>query len=189
MPRGPRVVYENAVLSITSRGNNKRRIFRKKKDYLYFKKLLLKYAFVFSIQIYHYCLMKNHFHLVTKIRSPESLAKAMKALQLAYLYYYKKDRPYVGRFWQGRFYSKIIKDDKYLLTSGLYIEDNPVRAGAVKKSEHYPWSSYRAYAFGNEDPLVTQNPYFLGLGENNQVREERYRELMEEYSKNRKVKS
>lgn len=99
MPRGPREVFKNAILNVTSRGNNKRIIFRKNKDYIYFRNLLHKYKAVGKLKIYHYCLMPNHVHLLMKINDPESLARAMKGLQLAYFHYFRRKYGYVGRFW------------------------------------------------------------------------------------------
>jgi putative transposase len=183
MPRGPRVVYEDALLNITSRGNNKRIIFRKEKDYRYFKKLLLRYKFRYKLRIYHYSLMRNHVHLLLKIINPITLSKAMQGLQLAYFHYYRRRYGYVGRFWQGRFYSKVVKDDRYLLTAGLYIERNPVRAGLVKYPAEYKWSSYNVYAYGIEDPLVDLDPHYHSLGNNEKERHKAYREIMVSYLK------
>jgi len=34
-----------------------------------------------------------------------------------------------------------------------YIHRNPVKRGLVSKPEHWAWSSYRAYAFGEQGPV------------------------------------
>jgi len=181
MPRGPRKVCENAVLNVTARGNNKRIIFRVEKDFIYFKRLLFKYKTEYNIKIHHYCLMRNHAHILLKIFDPISLAKAMQGLQLSYFYYFRRRYGYVGRFWQGRFHSKLIEDDGYLLTAGLYIERNPVKVGLVKNPSKYQWSSYNAYAYGTKDPLIELDPHYLSLGNNKKEIERVYRDIMHEY--------
>ena len=181
MPRGPRAVYENAILNVTSRGNNKRIIFKKEKDFKHFKELLLKYKAEYGLKVYHYCLMRNHLHLLLKILNPASLARIMQGLQLAYFHYFRKRYGYVGRFWQGRFHSKLVEDDKYLLTAGLYIERNPVRAGLVKSPSEYKWSSYHVYANGIDDQLIDLDPYYLSLSEDEEERRRIYQEIMQEY--------
>jgi len=139
MPRGPRAIYKDAIVNVTSRGNNKRIIFRKEKDYKYFKVLLLKYKKRYDFKLFHYCLMRNHVHLLLKIGEPITLAKFMQGLQQSYYNYFRRKYGYVGRFWQGRFHSKLIKDDNYLLTAGLYIERNPSKAGLVVSPSEYKW--------------------------------------------------
>ncbi len=183
MPRGPRAIYKDAILNVTSRGNNKRIIFRKKKDYKYFIQLLLKYKFKYKFRIYHYCLMRNHVHILLKVIDPIALSKALQGFQLAYYHYFRRKYGYVGRFWQGRFYSKVVKDDKYLLTAGFYIEKNPVKTGLVEDPSKYKWSSYNVYAYGIKDPLVDLDPYYRGLANNDRERERAYRELMCGYLK------
>ena len=181
MPRGPREFYENAILNITSRGNNKRIIFRKEKDYRYFKKLLFKYKNIYKVKIYHYCLMRNHVHLLVKIHDKISISKAMHGLQLAYFNYYRRRYGYAGRFWQGRFYSKTVKNDKYLLTAGLYIENNPVRARLAERAQDYKWSSYNVYAYGQKNELINFDPYYIILAKTDKRRQSEYRKNMQNY--------
>ena len=81
----------------------------------------------------------------------------------------------MGHLWQDRFKGHIIENDEYLLASGLYIDKNPVEAGIVKNPLGYPWSSYRYYAIGENNPLV--DPY-ESMGKFQEERQKRYRELM-----------
>jgi len=183
MPRGPRMTYENAIVNIAARRNNKRILFKKEKDYRYFGSLLLKYKRLYNLCIYHYCLMRSHVHLLFKITEPLALSRAMQGLQLSYFHYFVRKYGYVGRFWQGRFYSKLVEDERYLLTAGLYIERNPVRAGLVKDPSEYEWSSYNRYAYGSKNFLIDVDPYYLSLGNTNEERQKNYRELMKDYLK------
>jgi len=104
----------------------------------------------------------------------------MKQLNLAYLYHYRKKYKYWGHLWQGRYKSLIVARDEYLIKCGRYIEENPVRAKIVKRSEDYPWSSYRYYAFGEEEGLIDKDPLYDSLGKDLNERRKKYREAFEE---------
>ena len=43
----------------------------------------------------------------------------------------------------------------------------------------YPWSSYRYYALGEDDPLIDPNPLYLQLGQTPTDRQKDYVELMQ----------
>ena len=154
---------------------------RKEKDYRYFKNLLLRYKLKHKFRLYHYCVMQNHLHLLLQVEDSASLAKIMQGMQLAYFHYFRKRYGYVGRLWQGRFYSKLIENDKYLLTAGLYMERNPVRAGIVKDPKDYEWSSYNYYAYGEKDSLADYDNHYLGLGDDKNKRQCEYRKIMKAY--------
>ena len=57
---------------IYNRGNNKDDIFFEEDNYRYFLKLLLKYISPIS-DVYAYCLLKNHFHLLIRIKSEQEI--------------------------------------------------------------------------------------------------------------------
>jgi putative transposase len=94
----------------------------------------------------------------------------MKQLGLSYFHYYKKTYGYDGHLWQGRYKSNIIDTDSYLLQCGKYLELNPVRAGIVGLPEEYFFSSYKSYTEGVQDKLITLNPVYVGLGDNEETR-------------------
>ena len=181
MPRGPREIYEDAILNVTSRGNNKKIIFKKDKDYIYFKNLLFKYKMEGGFKIYHYCLMRNHVHILLKVTEPSAFSRAMKGLQLSYFHYFQRRYSYVGRFWQGRFHSKLVENETYLLRAGLYIEANPIRANIVKSPDDSRWSSYNVYANGAKDILVDWDPYYLSLDGAIEKKQLIYRDIMQTY--------
>ncbi|MBU4148935.1 MAG: transposase [Candidatus Omnitrophica bacterium] len=189
MPRMARTLPEEGLLHVFTRGNNKRYVFRKERDFKIYLELLKKYKKRFNLIIYHYALMCNHIHLLCKICAETNLAKLMQGLGLSYSNRYRKRYKYTGQFWQGRYKGNLIEDDGYLLRCGLYIERNPVEAGLVTLPEEYLWSSYRAYAFGEKDDIVDIDPLFETLGKNNEEQKKTYRDLMrttiEEFKKGR----
>lgn len=79
--------------------------------------------------------------------------------------------------WEGRYKASLIDSDGYALLCYRYIELNPMRADMVKHPSEYPWSSYRANALGQPDPLVTPHEMYLRLGKDEGTRQARYRDL------------
>ena len=92
--------------------------------------------------------MPNHVHLIGQPKELKNLAKFMQGLTRSYTAHFNQRYKKVGHLWQGRFKSKIIAKDGYLIDCIQYIEHNPVRANMVKAAIEYPWSSYREKALG-----------------------------------------
>ena len=178
MAREPRLRSADGTYHVYHRGNNKKCIFRRDCEYRYFRKLILRYKNRYGFLLYHYVLIKNHIHFSIRTKDKIDISKIMQGIALSYSHYQQKKRGSVGHLWQGRFGSKIIHDDKYLFTSGMYIEKNPVDSYIVKNPSDYPWSSYNHYAFGVTDPLVDLDPLYNALGKTDEERQKAYRDLM-----------
>jgi len=178
MPRRHRFVVDDAYYHILNRGNNKKRIFEEEKDYEQFLKIMTIYFADARIEIIHYALMPNHYHLIVKIKDRESLKRSLQQLNQGYGRYYRKKYGGVGYFWQGRYKSFLIESGKYLLECGIYIELNPVRAGLAEKPEYYKWSSYQLYGEGKENRIITLSPEYEGLAQTKEDRMQAYREML-----------
>ncbi len=79
--------------------------------------------------------------------------------------------------WEGRFKGAPIDGEAYLLACSRHIERNPVRAGMVARPADYRWSSYRANALGEADPLLRPHPVYLALSDAPAARCGAYRAL------------
>lgn len=143
MPKGPRLVLENACYHIITRGNQKQATFLTTQDFTVFLQRLKKYKSKYGFWLYGFCLMPNHLHLIGEPKESKNLAKFMHGLLRSYTAYFNLKYKKVGHLWQDRFKSKIITKDRYLLDCIYYIEMNPVRANLVKSANEYEWSSYR----------------------------------------------
>jgi putative transposase len=166
MPRTPRWLQlaDNAAYHVLSRGHNRGRIFADLADRRYFLTLLQRYRQRFDVSIHHYCLMDNHFHLLLRLRDPRRLSALMAGLLVAYVRYYTRRHNFVGHVFQGRFKSPLVQRTGYWLSCGRYIERNPVEAGRCTQAWDYPWSSAAAYAQGQPDSLLTEDPEYTALG-------------------------
>lgn len=178
MPRVPRnaVAAAGSVFHVIARGNNKMRIFHDKEDYAAYLAVLDAMARSFGVSIFHYCLMPNHVHL--ELRPDGDISAFMQSVQGTYARRYCRKYKHVGHVWSGRFKSKLVDTDAFLYACGNYIEMNPVRAHLVPKPEDWPHSSYKVYAFGKYDPLVTLDPFYPTTGTTDEERQTRYRALV-----------
>ncbi len=148
MPNGPRIIIENAIYHITVRGNQKQKIFIERSDFCEHMKRLRRYKKRYGFRLYGFCLMPNHIHIMGEVTKNENLAKFMQGLNRSYTAYFNKKYNKVGHLWQGRFNSKVVMKDKYVIDCINYIELNPVRANIVKSPCEYEWSSYAERALG-----------------------------------------
>jgi putative transposase len=180
MPRVKRIIPKEFPLHIMVRGNNRQVIFPEDRDKRYYLDLLLNHKSDHEVDIYHYCLMNNHLHLLLQSRKPDAFSGFMKKVDLSYFFLFKNKYGYVGHLFQNRFKSSIIDHDSYLLQCGKYIELNPVRGGITARPEDYPFSSYRfyAYAFGSKNLLVTLDPLYVALSDSEERRRKLYREFV-----------
>ena len=161
MPRKNRTESPTGVYHWINRGITKKDLFHKAPDYGFFVKLLKEYKTIYDIQIYHYCLMTNHVHLLISAPSTYELSKFSQYVQRRYAYYYSKTYHWGGGIFQGRYKSLPVDKDTYLLECGRYIERNPLKAGLAEDPGAYPYSSHRYYAYGEENVLISPSPAYL----------------------------
>jgi putative transposase len=157
MGRPLRIEYAGALYHITSRGNEKKRIFLEDADRIKFLEMIEDYHDRYGILMHSYVLMDNHVHLLVRPLEEKDLSKMMQGITLCYTQYFNRKYRRTGRLWECRYHSTIIDEDKYLWTVSRYIEDNPVRVGVVKKAEDYRYSSAKAHFLGARDALLRES--------------------------------
>ncbi len=157
MARIARVVAANYPHHITQRGNRRQDTFFCEDDYRCYKKLMAEWCSKFGVQIWAYCLMPNHVHLIAVPESEDGLRRAIGEAHRRYTRQVNFREQWKGHLWQGRFAS-FLMDENYLLATTRYIELNPVKAGLVKNPEKYLWSSTQAHIAGLDDDLVRVKP-------------------------------
>ena len=157
MARLARVVIPGIPHHITQRGNRRQRVFFNDDDYYTYLELMAEWCRKSGVEIWAYCLMPNHVHLITLPQSEDSLAKGIGEAHKRYTRMINFREKWRGYLWQGRFAS-FPMDERYLLVAARYIELNPVRARLVDKPEDYKWSSAAAHLKGKDDLLVITKP-------------------------------
>ena len=179
MPRPLRPVDVGLVYHVINRGNNRQRVFSKPGDFEAFLKTLVELKERKPFELYGYCLLDNHFHLLIRPRG-ESISRIMQALLASHTQRFHKHHGSGGHVWQGRFKSPVIQDDEHLLTVLRYIEANPLRAGIVERAGDYPWSSYTVHGLGLANGLVDSLVTFDELSPYPAVRLRKWAETVHE---------
>lgn len=144
MPRQARKKSESGIYHVMLRGINRQQIFQDEEDNRKFLDVLRQYKTVSGYELYAYCLMGNHVHLLIK-EGKEDLSQVFKRIAGRYVYWYNCKYQRVGHLFQDRFKSEPVEDDRYFLTVLRYIHLNPVKANLAARPEAWRFSSYEEY--------------------------------------------
>lgn len=126
------------------RGINRQNIFEDEEDIERLLETIKKYKEISQYQLYAYCIMSNHIHMLIK-EQEESISNTIKRISSSYVFWYNKKYERCGHLFQERFKSEAVENDEYFLTVVRYIHQNPIKAGLVKGISDYKWSSYNEY--------------------------------------------
>jgi len=152
-----RVVIPGVPHHVTQRGVRRNDVFFCAEDYVLYIKLLSEFCRKSGTEIWAYCLMTNHIHLVMVPSTEDGLRAALGETHRRYTRYINQREQCRGHLWQERFHS-FPMDEHYLLAAVRYVELNPVHANMVDRPEDYQWSSARAHLAGQDDGLVKVAP-------------------------------
>jgi len=144
MPRTARLKSESGIYHIIFRGINRQSIFEDDEDREMLLQNLIKYKEKCGYNLYAYCFMGNHVHLLLKV-GKEPLEQIMRRIGGSYVYWYNHKYDRIGNLFQDRFKSEPVETDAYFLTVLRYIHQNPLKAGLVQDISSYEWSSYNEY--------------------------------------------
>lgn len=153
MARISRVVVPGIPHHVTQRGNRRQETFFCNEDYQAYIEIMAKWCSRCKVDIWAYCLMPNHVHMIAVPRNGDSLWRAVGETHRRYTLRINFRRGWRGHLWQGRFASYPM-DENYTLAAARYMELNPVRAGLAERPEAYRWSSALAHLSGKDDALV-----------------------------------
>lgn len=156
------------------RGVNRQNIFVEDDDYSKYIDTLEKYQNEIGFELYAYCLMGNHLHLLIK-EGNEEIGNTMKRIGVSYAYWYNWQYNRSGHLFQGRFKSEPVEGDTYFLTVLRYIHQNPIKAGLTSDLEKYKWSSYKEYT--KHSSRIVNTNFALQMFSSNKI------EALAEFSK------
>lgn len=178
MARPLRIEYPGALYHITSRGNEKKPIFRDNEDREIFLDILKNVNKRYNLLCHAYCLMDNHYHIVVETLEG-NLSKCMRQLNGVYTQVFNKRHHRVGHIFQGRYKAILIQKESYLLEVCRYTVLNPIRAKAVKCPDKWHWSSYRSTAgLEKPHPLLTTDWILGQFGVKTALARKRYVEFV-----------
>jgi putative transposase len=157
MARLARVIAPGYPHHVTQRGNRRQQTFFCEADYAVYLDLLADWCAKCRVEVWAYCLMPNHVHLVAVPSDEDGLRRALGEAHRRYTRHVNLRELWRGYLWQGRFAS-FPMDEAHLLAAFRYIEHNPVRAGLAETPWQYPNSSAKFHVLGTADPLVRTDP-------------------------------
>jgi len=152
MARKPRLTIAG-YYHIINRGVARKPILQFSKDKDKFLEIFFQCSNEYGFVVHSYCLMDNHYHLLIET-TRDNLSHALRYINSNYAVYYNKKYKRSGHLWQGRFQSSYITSDTYLFTLLRYIEQNPLKAGIVKKLSEYEYISFRHFVSDNPHPSL-----------------------------------
>lgn len=179
MARPLRIEYDGALYHVTSRGNERKNIFKDDTDRNIFLDTLHKVTQRYNWLCHAYCLMNNHYHLVTE--TPDgNLSKGMRQLNGVYTQLFNKRHKRVGHIFQGRYKAILIQKESHLLEVSRYVVLNPVRAKAVTGAKEWRWSSYCATCgIDKLHPCLTTDWILGQFAKQKRTAEKKYKEFVE----------
>lgn len=162
MARPYRLQAEDCFYHITSRGDDRKRIYHSEADYNKFLEYIQEAKKKYAFFLYAYCLMSNHYHLLLET-THANLSQIMHYINGSYTTYYNIKRNRCGHVFQGRYKSIVVDKDSYFQELSRYIHLNPVKAKIVKSPQEYRWTSYGGYV-GKKDKVLDQEQIKKCLG-------------------------
>jgi len=161
MARQPRKISETGVYHVVFRGVNHCHLFEEQKDFEKLLNILTKIKEDLSIEVYAYCLLDNHVHLLLKEASAGDISLVMKRLLTPYAFWFNRKYQRSGALIANRYKSECVTSNEYLLTLVRYIHQNPLLAGVTKRIDSYRYSSYLAYS--KQRQSLVDTAFVLGM--------------------------
>ena len=166
-----KILVEGGVYHAFNRGYNKKKVFRSMEDFYTFRYLLRKYlepgfkikrkifisgvefvdfvtpSYLYEeVEVFAYCLMPNHFHLLIKQKTKKGMSKLMNRVLASYSRYFSQKYKIVGSAWQGTYKAVKIESEKQFTRVFAYIHENPAELGV--DIDEYMFSSSKLYSKG-----------------------------------------
>ena len=153
MARLARIVIPGHPHLVTQRGNGRARSFFDDADYALYRDLLVENCRAAEVEVWAWCLMPTHVHLILVPSDPDGLRRALARVHRHYAGVIQARRKRTGHFWQGRF-GAVAMDEPYLAAALCYVSLNPVRARLVERAQDWRWASTRAQLRGKDDGIT-----------------------------------
>lgn len=145
MPRKPRKTSELQIYHIVIKGADRQVIFEEEKDFKKYLDILDFYKDVCHFELYAYCLMSNHVHLIIHVNAV-SLSTIFRKINTTYAGWFNAKYSRTGHLQDDRYFSEAINTTEYLLSAIRYVHFNPTKAGLeLFPGQTYPWNSYNSF--------------------------------------------
>lgn len=161
MGRVPRSRQQYGIHHVMNRGAGRRAIFLDDRDRVDFGQALGEACRRTGVEVHAYCLMPNHFHLL--VGCPDGgLSETIQWLSAVYTRRFNQRWGSDGPILRGRFRSKPVGTEAYLLAATRYIHRNPLALMGGQPLDAFRWSSLRAYLGHRRSPPWMRTDLVLG---------------------------
>lgn len=176
MARIARIVVPGLPHHVTQRGNRREQVFFEDGDYQLYLDLMLEAAEKARCEIWAYCLMPNHTHMIVVPSDEDGLRKTFADAHRRYTGYINARLRVTGHLWQGR-YGSVVMDEPHLYEAVRYVSLNPVRAGLVERAQDWRWSSVNWHLKRKDDRAFITQPVLDRFGNFKKYLAEPYDEI------------
>ena len=134
-------------------------LFKNENDYFFFLKKLERFLLP-AVEIYVYCLLPNHFHLLIRTKSEQEIIQSQKRIKktiindifhlafknlfISYSKSFNKTHKRYGRLFVQPYKRILVEDEEYIITLINYIHRNPIHHGYVTHYSKWKYSSYNS---------------------------------------------
>jgi putative transposase len=148
--REKRNFIEGACYHVTSRTNNKVRVFERKLGRKIMLLVLEKAQEKFHFRLAKFCVMPTHIHLLIEPEEGTGLSQIMCWIKTRSAKYWNNIHGSKDHMWGHRFFARAVKDPEDFQSVMNYIDKNPVEAGLAPSPELWKASGafYRANKIG-----------------------------------------
>ena len=178
MARQARQYSQTGLYHVVFRGMNRQNIFEEKNDFIKMMEVMQSLKQEMRFEIYAFCLMSYHAHILLKEHDMGDISVIMKRLLTRYAGWFNRKYSRSGALIANRYKSQPVEVDEYLLSLVRYIHQNPIRAKVVTEIEKYIWSSYTEYIHGGK---LTDTGFILSIIDKKSFREYHQEEEKELY--------
>ena len=178
---------------IYNRGIDRKAIFKQNENYEFFLTRIGKYLSA-VLDLYAYCLLKNHFHLMVRIKDMHSfielynisepditniVSHSFQKMFQSYAMAYNKQYDRVGSLFQKPFKRNLVDSEDYFTKLILYIHANPQKHELIRDFRTYKWSSYLPILKNRSDILHSAEviDWFGGKDEYLDIHDERQKNV------------
>jgi putative transposase len=132
--RTPRKIEQGARYHIIARVNRREFILNSKEMKDLFLDVLRCAKGRYDFAVINFCIMGNHVHMIIKPGEKEELSKIMQWILSVFAGAYNRRHKLMGHVWYDRFKSFILANLRRFLETFVYIAENPVKAGIVRRA-------------------------------------------------------
>ena len=143
MPTRPSADHASPTYHVVNRAVFGQLLYRDFGEYLAYVRLMAWALDQSPIDLFAFCLMPNHVHLLLRTPAEPDMSAFMHRLSMTHALRLRGWRGTRGRgaVYQSRFRASLVANDAYFYRAVRYVERNPVRAGFVERVQDWMWSS------------------------------------------------